>query len=145
LEEDLLEAVIGLPSKLFYGAGIPACLFIMNRNKAKKRRGKVFFLYGANDYQEGKKQNTLRPQDIKKIVAAYREESTIEKYCRSVSIGEIRENDSNLNINRYIDITEEEEQIHIQRTIDELKEMKSKYEQIENKAFNYLKELKFKV
>ncbi|HEB11594.1 MAG TPA: hypothetical protein ENI06_10330 [Spirochaetales bacterium] len=144
LEEDLLEAVIGLPPKLFYGVGIPACLFIINKNKAKKRRGKVFFLYGANDYQEGKKQNTLRRQDIEKIVAVYREESTIEKYCRPVSLGEIRENDYNLNITRYIDITEEE-QIDIQRTIYELKEMKSKYEQIENKVFNYLKELKFKV
>ena len=50
LEEDLVEAVIGLPSNLFFGTGIPACLFIMNKNKPKERKGKVFFLYGANDF-----------------------------------------------------------------------------------------------
>ena len=67
LEEDLLEAVIGLPSNLFYGTGIPACLYIINKNKAKEHKGKVFFLYGANDYLEGKNQNKLREQDIKKL------------------------------------------------------------------------------
>ncbi len=145
LEEDLLEAVIGLPSKLFYGAGIPACLFILNKNKPKERRGKVFFLYGASDYQEGKKQNKLRQQDIEKIVTAFKEDRTIERYCRPVSLIEIRENDYNLNITRYIDITEEEEIIDIQKTIDELKEMKREYENIEARVSGYLKELNYKV
>ena len=145
IEEDFLEAVIGLPPKLFYGTGIPACLFIVNKDKPKQRKGKVFFLYGANDYLEGKKQNKLRRQDIDKIVDAFREYKTVQKYCRPVTLDEIRENEYNLNITRYIDITEEEEKIDIQKTINELNELKKEYSKVEDKVFNYLKELNYKV
>lgn len=145
IEEDLLEAVIGLPPKLFYGTGIPACLFIINKSKSEERKGKVFFLYGASDYLEGKKQNKLRDKDIKKIVSAFREYKMIQKYCRLVPLNEIRENDYNLNITRYIDITEEEKRIDIQKTVNELKELKKEYNKIEDKVLNYLKELNYKV
>jgi type I restriction enzyme M protein len=145
LEEDLVEAVIGLPSKLFYGTGIPACLFILNKNKPSERKSKVFVLYGANDYLEGKKQNKLRKEDIEKIISAFREYKTMKNYCRPVSLNEIRDNDHNLNITRYIDVTEEEEKIDIQKTIDELKELKTEASAIEDKVRGYLKELKFKV
>jgi type I restriction enzyme M protein len=145
LEEDMLEAVIGLPSNLFYGAGIPACLFILNKNKSKERKGKVFFLYGANDYLEGKNQNKLREQDIKKIVDAYSGYKTIDKYCRPVSLDEIRSNDYNLNIARYIDITQEEEQIDVQKVISELRDLKRKRTKTEDKLNAYLKELGYKL
>ena len=145
IEEDILEAVIGLPSKLFYGAGIPACLFILNKNKKNNRKGKVFFLYGANDYLEGKKQNKLRNEDIDQIVSAFMEYRLIKKYCRPVPLSEIRENDYNLNITRYIDVTEEEELVDIQKTINELKDLKKEYKKIEEKVFGYLKELNYKV
>ena len=145
IEEDVLEAVIGLPAKLFYGTGIPACLFILNKNKPKERRGKVFFIYGANDYWEGKKQNKLRSEDIKRIVSAFREYRTVKKYCCPVPLNEIRENDYNLNITRYIDTTEEEEIVDIQKTIDELKELKKEYRKVEDTVFNYLRELDYKV
>ena len=145
IEEDLLEAVIGLPSKLFYGTGIPACLFILNKNKPKKRKGKVFFLYGARDYLEGKKQNKLRGEDIKKIVSAFREYKAIQKYCRSVPLHEIQENGYNLNITRYIDIAEEEKKVDIQKTINELRELKNEFNKVEDKVLDYLKELNYKV
>ncbi|MBA7510090.1 hypothetical protein ES705_02065 [subsurface metagenome] len=145
IEEDFLEAIIGLPPKLFYGTGIPACLFIINKDKPKQRKGKVFFAYGANDYLEGKKQNKLRRQDIEKIVDAFREYKTVQKYCRPVTLDEIRENEYNLNITRYIDITEEEEKIDIQKAINELNELKKEYRKVENKVFNYLKELNYKI
>jgi type I restriction enzyme M protein len=145
LAEDLIEAVIGLPSKLFYGAGIPACLFILNKNKSKERKGKVFFLNGTNDFLEGKKQNKLRPEDIDKIVYAFREYKTVQKYCRPVPLNEIQENDYNLNITRYIDITEGEEKIDVQKTINELKELKHECREVEDKVFDYLKELDYKV
>jgi type I restriction enzyme M protein len=144
LEDDLLEAVIGLPSNLFFGAGIPACLFIINRNKPKVRKGKVFFLYGANDYLEGKKQNKLRKEDIEKIAGAYREYRTVEKYCRPVPLDEIRANDYNLNITRYIDVTEEELSIDIQQVIDELSTLKKERTAIEGKMNSFLKELGYK-
>jgi len=145
LEEDLLEAVIGLPSNLFFGASIPACLFIVNKSKPKVRKGKVFFLYGANDCLEGKNQNKLRREDIEKVVNAYREYRIIEKYCRPVSLDEIRGNDYNLNITRYIDITEEEEPIDVQEVLKELKELKEKRFVVEKKMNRYLEDLGFQV
>ena len=145
LEEDFLEAVIGLPSNLFFGASIPACLFIVNKNKPAERKGKVFFLYGANDYLEGKNQNKLRKEDIEKIVNAYRGYMTIEKYCRPVSLDEIRANEYNLNITRYIDITEEEEPIDVQDVLNQLKELKKERDGVEEKMNRFLKELGLQV
>src|SRR4030067_259028 len=139
LEEDLLEAVIGLPSNLFFGAGIPACLFIINRNKDKERRGKVFFLYGANDYQEGKNQSKLRKEDIEKIVNSFREYRSIDKYCRPISLDEIRTNDYNLNITRYIDVAEEEKPIDVQKVLNELNELKGERSAIEKTMNAFLK------
>ncbi len=145
LEEDLLEAVIGLPSNLFFGANIPACLLVVNKSKPKVRKGKVFFLYGANDYLEGKNQNKLRREDIEKVVNAYRDYKVIEKYCRPVSLDEIRGNDYNLNITRYIDIPKEEEPIDVQAVLKELKEVKKERSNVERKMTRYLKELGFQV
>ena len=145
LEEDLLEAVVGLPSNLFFGASIPACLFIVNKNKPTERKGKVFFLYGANDYLEGKNQNKLRKEDIEKIVNAYREYRSIEKYCRPVSLDEIRTNDHNLNITRYIDITEEEEPIDVQDIINQLKALKRERSDVEEKMNRFLEKLGLQV
>ncbi|MDI6755238.1 MAG: type I restriction-modification system subunit M [Thermodesulfobacteriota bacterium] len=145
LEEDLLEAVIGLPPNLFFGTGIPACLFILNKNKTKDRKGKVFFLYGANDYLEGKNQNKLRQEDIAKIVEAYREYKAIKKYSRSASLDEIRANDYNLNITRYIDVAEEEKPIDVQKALDELKELKRERMVTEEKMRKFLKELGYQV
>ncbi len=145
LEDDLVEAVIGLPSKLFYGAGIPACLFILNKKKATERRGKVFFVYGARDYQEGKNQNKLRPADIEKVVNAFRSYSAIEKYSRPVPLDKIRQNDYNLNIPRYVDITEDEAPIDVQKTIDELTKLKRERAQAEAKVDGYLKELGYRI
>ena len=144
IEEDLVEAVIGLPAKLFYGAGIPACLFIINKDKPRERKGKVFFLYGANDYLEGKKQNKLRRQDLEKIVSAFKEFKPARKYCRPVSLNEIRDNDYNLNITRYIDATEEEKQVNIQKTIDEAINLEQEAVQVKQKVTAYLRELGYR-
>lgn len=103
LEDDLVEAVIGLPSGLFYGTGIPASLIIINKNKIAERKGKVLFINAELDYQEGKNQNILRDQDIEKIVGCYDAYNEIKRFSRVVPIEEIRENDHNLNIRRYAD------------------------------------------
>lgn len=103
LEDDLLEAVIGLPSGLFYGTGIPACLLIINKNKPAERRGKVLFINSELEYEEGKNQNKLRPQDIAKIVATFDNYVDVKRYAKVVNFSEIAENDFNLNIRRYAD------------------------------------------
>ena len=103
LEDDLLEAVIGLPSALFYGTGIPAALLIINRNKPKQRKDRVLFINGELEYQEGKNQNKLRDADIQHILRVYDAFEDEQRYARVVSMDEIRENDYNLNIRRYAD------------------------------------------
>ena len=103
LEDDLLEAVIGLPPALFYGTSIPAALLIINKNKPKDRKGKILFINGELGYQEGKNQNKLRDADIQHILRIYEAFEDEKRYSRVVSMGEIRENDYNLNIRRYAD------------------------------------------
>jgi type I restriction enzyme M protein len=103
LEDDLIEAVIGLPSGLFYGTGIPACLIIVNKAKPDERKGKVLFINGELDYQEGKNQNKLRSEDIAKIVSTFEQYQNVKRYANVVSLQDIAENDYNLNIRRYAD------------------------------------------
>lgn len=103
LQDDLLEAVIGLPSGLFYGTGIPACLLIINKNKPAARKGKVLFINGELDYQEGKNQNSLRQQDIDKILTTFDAYQDVKRYAKVVELAEIEANDFNLNIRRYAD------------------------------------------
>ena len=103
LESDLLEAVIGLPSALFYGTGIPAALLIINKQKSESKKGKVLFINAELDYQEAKNQNILRDQDIEKIVSCFDSYNDIKRFSRVISLEEIRENDHNLNIRRYAD------------------------------------------
>lgn len=142
-EEGLIEAVIGLPSNLFYGTSIPACIVILNRNKEEYKKGKVLFINGAQDYQEGKNQNTLREQDIEKIVSAYDAWQDVEKYARVVSLDVIRQNDHNLNIARYIDSAEAEEEIEVEEAIAALQQLEIEREEVEVQMYGFLKELGF--
>ncbi|MGB2247588.1 MAG: type I restriction-modification system subunit M [Alcanivorax sediminis] len=103
LNDDLLEAVIGLPAALFYGTGIPACLLIINKAKPIERKGKVLFINSELEYEEGKNQNKLRQQDIDKIVHTFENFEEIKRYSKVVPLAEIEENDFNLNIRRYAD------------------------------------------
>lgn len=98
----LLEAVIGLPPSLFYGTGIPACILVLNKAGAKKRK-EVLFINADREYKEGKNQNALRQEDIEKITTVYRERQTLEKYSRLVSVEELEREEFNLNIRRYVD------------------------------------------
>lgn len=98
----LIEAIIGLPSGLFYGTGIPACIIVINMNGAKERK-EILFINADKDYKEGKNQNILRPQDIQKIVHTYENKVEIDKYSKIVPIEEIKKEEFNLNIRRYVD------------------------------------------
>ncbi len=102
IERGWLDAVIGLPAGLFYGTGIPACVLVMNKKDAASRKH-VFFINADREYREGKAQNFLRPEDISKMVHAYRERKNIEGYARLVPVSEIAAEDFNCNIRRYVD------------------------------------------
>ncbi len=97
-----LEAVIGLPSNLFYGTGIPASILVLNKDGAQQR-DHVLFINADREYREGKAQNHLRPEDIAKIVPAYRAGQNIDGYAKSVPVADIRAEDYNCNIRRYVD------------------------------------------
>ena len=101
--DDLLEAVVGLPSSLFYGTTIPACLLIINKNKIASRKNKVLFINSELEFEEGKNQNKLREKDIKKIITTFDDYQDVKRYAKVVDINEIKENDFNLNISRYAD------------------------------------------
>jgi len=103
VEDDLIEAIIGLPSKLFYNTGIPACIVVINKRKSPELKNKIFFINADREYGEGRNQNYLRPEDIEKIVTVFERKLEIPKYSRLVDIKEIIENDFNLNIRRYVD------------------------------------------
>jgi type I restriction enzyme M protein len=114
LQQDLIEAVIGLPQNLFYGAGIPACILVMrpnltgqspNPNKPADRQGKVLFINADAEYYAGRAQNYLRPEHVEKIVSTFDRYQDVDKYARVVSLSEIagEANDFNLNIRRYVD------------------------------------------
>jgi type I restriction enzyme M protein len=102
LQNGLLDAVIGLPSGLFYGTGIPACVLVINKNKTSERK-QVLFINSDREYKEGKNQNKLRPEDIEKISNVYKQRLTVEKYSKLVSIEDIKKEEYNLNIRRYVD------------------------------------------
>jgi type I restriction enzyme M protein len=140
IEENILEAVVGLPSNLFYGTGIPAAILIFN--KAKKNN-EVLFIDASKEFQSGKKQNILRSQDIEKIVSTFRDFKEIEKYCHIASLKEITDNEFNLNIPRYVDTFEEEEAIDIQATQLEIKRLEAEVWDIRKQMDDYLKELGF--
>jgi type I restriction enzyme M protein len=141
LKNDLLEAVIALPAKLFYGTGIPAAILIFNRNKVEHKKNNILIIDAEKDYQEGKNQNSLRKQDINKIVQAYDQFQDIEKYARVVPLKEIEENEFNLNVRRYIDSSEEEDQIDVKQVWQELKQLEKEREDVNKQVTSFMKEL----
>ena len=105
LENDLIEAVIGLAPNLFYGTGIPACILVLRNKDAKaaERKGKVLFINADREYYEGRAQNHLLPEHIEKIASTFEAFAEADNFSRIVSLEELRENDYNLNIRRYAD------------------------------------------
>ncbi|BDT68091.1 hypothetical protein os1_22730 [Comamonadaceae bacterium OS-1] len=106
IDKGYLEAVIGLPSNLFYGTGIPACILVLNKAGSQvggAARDSVLFINADREYREGKAQNHLRPEDIDKIVHTYRAGDTVAHYARRVPVAEIQAEDYNCNIRRYVD------------------------------------------
>lgn len=138
IEENLLKAVIGLPANLFFGTGIPAAILIFDKNKKTKD---VFFIDASREYLDGKKQNYLREQDIEKIVKAFKAFKNIDKYAFRSTVDEIKENDFNLNIPRYVDTFEEEAEIDIPAVQKEIKQIEVELAATRKEMDKYLKEL----
>ena len=140
IKENLLDAVIGLPEKLFYGTGIPAAILVFRRNKKDE---KVLFIDASRDYRDGKNQNFLRDEDLEKILTAYAKREFADKYAYPAAPEEIAQNDFNLNIPRYVDTFEEEEEIDLLAVRAEREKLKAELAELEKEMDGYLKELGF--
>ena len=140
LEHNLLDVVIGLPANLFYGVGIPVTILIFKKNR---KRSDILFIdaSGEGNYEKGKNQNRLREIDINKIVETYDDYKTIDKYSYVASPEEIKENDYNLNIPRYVDTFEEEEPVDMDQVKENIKNIKAEIVEVEKQMEKYLKEL----
>lgn len=141
LDINLFEAVIGLPTNLFYGTGIPAAILLFNRAKKADRNNKVLFIEAGRFYQEGKNQNYLRDEDITRILRAFHTYTNEDKFAKVVSLEDIRANDYNLNISRYLTTSEPEQQIDVAQALRELRELEQKRSEAEATMNRYLKEL----
>jgi type I restriction enzyme M protein len=143
IKNDLIEAIIALPAKLFYGTGIPAAIVIFNKNKSEDHKNKILIVDAEQDYEEGKNQNRLRKVDIQKIVSAFETYRDIEKYARVIGIKEFEENEFNLNVRRYVENGEDEEIVDVKTVWDEVRKIEKNREAIDKKVEGYLKELKY--
>jgi type I restriction enzyme M protein len=103
LKDGLLEAIIGLPPALFYGTGIPACILIVNKNATSLGKKEVLFINADREYKEGKVQNSLRPEDVEKIVHVVKNRQVVPNYSRLVPVAELEAEEFNFNIRRYVD------------------------------------------
>jgi type I restriction enzyme M protein len=140
-EADLVEGIVGLPSALFYNTGIPASIWIINKNKTKAQKGNVAIIDASSDFKDGKNQNEILPEHITKIVKAYDEAIDVDKYMRIVDITEIADNDYNLNISRFIDTSEPELIVDIKAVHQKLEVLEEKEAEIDKKLAGFLKEL----
>jgi len=141
LEQDLVECVVALPEKIFYNTGAPGCLIFLNKNKPEDRRGKVLFIYAAKDFEKLKNMNRLRDEHIKRIVETQKGFKDRTKYSTIVSLDKIRQNDFNLSVTRYVDVFEEDEQIDVSQTWQELKKLEDERQAIDEGLSTYLREL----
>lgn len=141
LKDDIVEAVIGIASNIFYGTGIPACILVINKNKPNDKKGKVLIINGSNEYKPAKSQNKLTSENISRIIEAYRNWQDTEKLAKVVNISEIAENDYNLNITRYVNVADEEEKIDVAQEINILQELAKERNKAEQEMMHYLKEL----
>jgi type I restriction enzyme M protein len=138
IEENLLDAVIGLPPNLFYGTGIPAAILIFKRNRPDTR---VLFIDASREFEQGTNQNRLREQDIEKILATYHERQTVDKYAYLADFEEIEDNDFNLNIPRYVDTFEPEPPVDLAAVGREIADLKAQLADVEERMAEYLREL----
>ena len=138
IEENLLDTVIGLPANLFFGTGIPAAILLFKKNKTDD---KVLFIDASNEFKSGKNQNQLTDSNIAKVIETYKTRESVDKYAYLASFDEIKENDFNLNIPRYVDTFEEEAEIDLDAVRSERLELKAELENLETEMAGFLKEL----
>lgn len=138
LEKNQIDAIIGLPANLFYSTGIPTIVMVLKKNKPTKD---VLFIDASKDFEKSKNQNILRPEDIDKIIETYKNRQDVDKYAHAADMDEIKENDFNLNIPRYVDTFEPEPPVDLGKLTDEMVKTQQEIDQNEKELLSMMKEL----
>lgn len=140
-DRNYLDAVIGLPANIFYGTTIPTSILVFK--KCRENPDDILFIDASGDgnYEKGKNQNRLRDKDIKKIIITYRNRETIDKYSYVAPLEEVKENDYNLNIPRYVDTFEEEEPVKLQEVADALVKLEGEIKVNDGKLAEFCNQL----
>ncbi len=151
-DKNQLDAVIGLPANIFYGTGIPTCILVLKKNRTSTPlNDRILFIDASNEFEKVKTQNVLLPEHIDKIISTYRtychaepgeaSQATIDKYSYVATLDEVRENDYNLNIPRYVDTFEEEEPVDLQAVSQQLKQLEQEIQTTDATLADYCKQL----
>lgn len=137
--KNYLDAVIGLPANIFYGTSIPTCILVFK--KCRESDEDVLFIDASKCFEKAKNQNVLTDETVEKIVNCYAEREEIDKFSHRATIEEIKENDFNLNIPRYVDTFEEEEPIDLKEVVAELKKISEEMKEVDKEIQKYCDEL----
>lgn len=138
-DRNYLDAVIGLPANIFYGTSIPTCVLVLK--KKRNQADNILFIDASQHFEKVKTQNILRSEDIDKIIETYRERITEDKYSYVAPLDEVKENDYNLNIPRYVDTFEEEEPVDLQAVSKELKDLDLEIKETDQLIADYCNQL----
>ncbi|MEX1122466.1 MAG: type I restriction-modification system subunit M, partial [Balneolales bacterium] len=140
-EKNVVDAVIGLPANIFYGTSIPTCILVLK--KCREVDDNIVFIdaSGEDHYIKSGNQNALRDEDVERIISAYRNRETIDKYSYAAPLEEILENDYNLNIPRYVDTFEEEEPVDLDDVVAELKGLEAELDSTNDEIVAFCREL----
>lgn len=140
IRKDYIDAIIGLPANLFYSTGIPVCIIVL---KKCRKSDKILFINASSDehYEKGKRQNYLRDKDVDDIINSYKNRISITRYAREVSLSEIKENNYNLNISRYVNLSKEEEKVDLKKVNEQLVEIEKEIIKARDEHNTFLAEL----
>lgn len=138
-EKNYLDAVIGLPANIFYGTSIPTCILVLKKNR--EQAGNILFIDASAHFEKVKTQNVLQDTHIEEIVNTYRNRTVTDKYSYVATLDEVKENDYNLNIPRYVDTFEEEEPIDITAVAKALKQLDHDMQQTDEVIAGFCNEL----
>lgn len=140
IDNNMLDAVIGLPANLFYGTSIPTCILVFKGSEARQSKD-ILFIDASKEFKKEKNQNKLAKEHVSKIIETFRDRQEVDKFAYVANLDEIKENDYNLNIPRYVDTFEEEEPISLEEVAKELVQVRSEIEESTESLFAMLGEL----
>lgn len=140
LEDGSIDAVIGMPANLFFGTSIPTTVIILKKNRTTRD---VLFIDASNEFTKGKNQNKLSKENIDKIVETYKKREDVEKYAYVATFDEIKENDFNLNIPRYVDTFEEETPVDMATIGSTIQDIRKEKVKLESSLYDMISSLQF--